>query len=380
LKQSGYEWAETRDRKLKDLGFTKCSEDENIYIKRSLDYGLLIIAIYVDDMLVLSTSQEGIEDLYNNLSNDFKVRNLGPVQKFLSLDVYRPDPLGEITLTMTTYIAHMLKKFNMQDCNPANAPSLKSVSLHKRRANEEKADETLYRSMIGSLQHAAVTLRFDIAFQVSKLAQYLHEPSTIHLSAAKHVFRYLKGHANYGVTYTSSRLPLTTFPLVYADASFANDADDHKSTGGWLAFFNGGVISHSSKKQTIVAQSTMEAEYAALFEGSREALFQCKLWNSLNDITGEYIPIIYTDSQAAYDHVKNNVRHARTKHFDLKLSFVRDAYASGKLNIVKIAGIYQLADILTKPLPAPAHHAILEKLNFRPLGLRNSNNIVPATR
>ena len=207
-------------------------------------------------------------------------------------------------------------------------------------------------------------LRFDIAYATSRLAQYLSNPSTIHLSAAKHVLRYLCGYPDLGVTYSSANInALNTFPLIYSDASFASDPDDRKSTTGWLTLYNGGVISHSSKKQDLIALSTMESEYAALCEGVREATFQFKLLQSLNP-SFYYFPVVHTDSKPAFDHVKNNVHHARTKHFDLKLSYVRQAYNSGNVDIIQVPSEEQLADILTKPLSNHKHHDALRALNF----------------
>jgi hypothetical protein len=142
----------------------------------------------------------------------------------------------------------------------------RSVTLHQRLDDEEPTDESEYRSIVGSLQHAAIMLRLDITYATSRLAQYLSNPSTIHMSAAKHVFRYLREYPNLGVTFSSTADPANTFPSVYADASFASDPDDRKSTTGWLTLYNGGVISHSSKKQDLIALSTMESEYTALCE------------------------------------------------------------------------------------------------------------------
>jgi len=304
-----------------------------------------------------------VDSLHEELNNDFTIRNLGSVKRFLSLDIHRNGDLGDISITQTTYIKRMLKKYGMDDANPVNTPCQRSVILHKRLDDEEPADETEYRSIVGSLQHAAIMLRFDIAYTTSQLAQYLSNPSTIHLSAAKHVMRYLRSYPDLGVTYSSNADSSITFPTVYADASYASDPDDRKSTMGWLTVYNGGVISHSSKKQDLIALSTMESEYAALCEGIREAIFQFKLSQSLIPSI-YYLPIVYTDSKPAFDHVKNNVYHARTKHFDIKLSYVRQAYNNGNIDVIHVPSESQLADILTKPLSSNKHHEALSFLNF----------------
>ena len=273
LKQSAFEWSDIFRKTMIKLGFIQSTEDDNIYVK-----GSIIVAIYVDDILILVPTCQEIDNLHEQLAKDFTIRNLGPVKKFLSLDIHRTGDLGDISITMTTYVNRILKKYGMDDANPAKVPCQHSVILHKHIDNEEQlADESDYRSMVSSLKHAAVMLRFDIAYTTSRLAQYLSNPSTIHLSAAKHVFHYLRGYSNLGVTYFSNADDTSTFPSVYADASFALDPDDRKSTTGWLTVYNGGVISHSSKNQDLITLSTMESEYVALCEGVHEAIFQFKL-------------------------------------------------------------------------------------------------------
>jgi hypothetical protein len=112
------------------------------------------------------------------------------------------------------------------------------------------------------------------------------------------------------ITYQGS--PSPNEPIGYSDASFATDPDDRKSTSGYVFILANGPISWQSNKQTTVALSTMEAEYIALSEAAKEAKFLRHLISTINKpISGP--TIIKTDSQAALEHVKNNIRHARTK-------------------------------------------------------------------
>ena len=149
-----------------------------------------------------------------------------------------------------------------------------------------------------------------------------------------------------------------------------SDPDNYKSIAGWLTLHNGGVISHPSKKQDLIVLSTMESEYVALCEGVHEAIFQFKLLRSLNP-SFYYFPIIHIDLKPAFDYIKNNVHYARTKHFDLKLSYVHLAYNSGNIDVIQVPSEEQLADILTKPLSNHKHHNALNALNFN---IINSGN------
>jgi len=180
----------------------------------------------------------------------------------------------------------------MQDDNPVRTPTSSSVKLQKHTDHEDAADAELYRQIVGFCMHASVYIRTDIAYIVNELSQYYGDPSIYHLQAAKHVLRYLKGCPDLGVLFRAGSKKI---PKLFADTSYATDTDDSKSTSGYVAMYNGGVISHASHKQKNVALSSMEAEYSALSEACREAIFINKLLSALNLTSTSIIPA-FSDS------------------------------------------------------------------------------------
>jgi di/tripeptidase len=102
----------------------------------------------------------------------------------------------------------------------------------------------------------------------------------------------------------------------------------------------------------------MEAEYTALSEAAKEAKF---LRHLLSTITTPVIgaTVINTDSQSALEHVKNNIRHARTKHIDTRHHFIRNIYTAGEIDLVHVPSASQAADILTKALGRTKHDEAL---------------------
>ena len=192
----------------------------------------------------------------------------------------------------------------------------------------------------------------DLAFHVSKLSQYNSNPSTDHMRAAKHVLRYLQGTLDLGILYTADSTDL--WPVGFSDASFATDLDDSKSHSGYVFTMSNGVISHSSKKQSCIAQSSMEAEYYEMSEAAKEVMFLRNILDFLNFKLDRPI-VINTDAKSAYDHVKNNVNHSRTKHFQRRHHFIRQAYQTGEVDIERVPAKIQTADILTKPLDRQLH-------------------------
>jgi len=116
--------------------------------------------------------------------------------------------------------------------------------------------------------YVATATRPDIMFAVLALAQFTQDPAKAHWEAAKHVIRYLKGTSNLELTYGAARTGIVR----YTDADHASQYHRH-SISGYTFLINGDAVSCSSKKQSIVALSTTEAEYMAATHTVKEALW-----------------------------------------------------------------------------------------------------------
>ena len=113
----------------------------------------------------------------------------------------------------------------------------------------------------------------------------------------------------------------------------------------------------------------MEAEYLALSEAAKEAAFLQKLRSTLYNVFFpssfvQYPIPLFTDSTAALNHVKNNVRHERTKHIDLRHHYIREAVSAKHVVLRHIPALGQAADILTKALSAQSHEAAMDLLRL----------------
>ena len=279
------------------------------------------------------------------------------------MDIHRPDPTGPIFINQGTYARRVVHEYGMQNCNPVKTPLDASIKLHKRQDNEPPADDTLYREIVGKLNHLAIYTRPDLAQSLSKLSEFLSKPSEEHMRAAKHILRYLNGTLDLGILYSPD--PASNLPEGFCDVSFDTDPDDSKSTSGWLYKLANGVISYGSNKQSCVALSSMESEYMALTEAAKEAISLQNLLESLNITKREEPIILRTDSQSAFDHIKNNVNHSRTKHIRRRHHFIREAYSNGEVDILRISSEEQAADVLTKALPHIKHAEAIRQLNLQ---------------
>ena len=146
--------------------------------------------------------------------------------------------------------------------------------------SSELIDATLYRQIIGLLMYLTNT-RLDICFAVNTFSQFLVEPRCVHLVAAKHVMRYLKGTMDYGLNYDGDH----DFTLSgYTNADWAGSISDIESTSGCYFSLGSAMISCQSRKQSNIALITMEADYIVACFASCEAIWLQKLLTGLFDL------------------------------------------------------------------------------------------------
>jgi Reverse transcriptase (RNA-dependent DNA polymerase)/gag-polypeptide of LTR copia-type/Integrase core domain/GAG-pre-integrase domain len=373
LKQSAFEWYNTLKAVLEsaELQFKRIESDHAVFMIRT-ELSTVYLALFVDDMAIFGDDEILIEEIKAKLSSHFKMKDLGIMKRFLGLEIER-NSFGDVIISQRRYIERVLERFGMQDCKPAYTPLPANIRLRKRDYDPDNpdpsADQTLYREIIGSLNHPAQWTRPDVVNAISKLSQYLHDPSIHHLTAAKHLLRYFKATIHFCQIYSANQSPKL---IGYADADHANDEDDRKSFSGYCFFLDdkSATISHSSKKQSLVAQSTMEAETIALSHAAKEALWLRQLCYDLHVFGDQESPttpsilMINSDSESALKAIKNPVFHARTKHFDMRHHFIRDVVAKGELSVGYIPGDENPADIFTKSLDRSKHATALGLLRM----------------
>ena len=165
-----------------------------------------------------------------------------------------------------------LHHINMVNAKVANTPLEFGVHLVKANPNDRMCDIKLYQELVGSLNHLAVFTRPDIAFAVSMLSQFNSNPTQTHWKAALRVLRYLKFTRNFCITYTKAFNGSKIVVFGFSDADWGSNPVDRISITGYVFMINGGPVSWTSHKQSAVALLTMESEYMALSDASRECI------------------------------------------------------------------------------------------------------------
>lgn len=169
-------------------------------------------------------------------------------------------------------------------------------------------------------------------------------PTAAHWQAAKGVLRYLAGTVDTGLLYSRSKAGFAA----YCDADYAGDLDGRKSTTGYAFIMNGGAISWSSKLQSTVACSTVEAEYMAAAAAVKEALWLRMLCNDLG-VCLETVRI-WCDNQGCIKIAKDPIASVRSKHIDVVHHFTRERVARKEVEFVYCETGSMAADLLTKPV------------------------------
>ena len=196
------------------------------------------------------------------------------------------------------------------------------------------------------------------------LCQFMSNPTQEHWSAVERIFRYIKGTLNYSLQFVSSKA--NDIPLYgCADPDWAGDFDTRKSTSGYESYIGQSIISWCSKRQSVVALSTAEAEYISLCNAATEAIWLRQLFRDLG-FTQNKSTIIYGDNQSSIATANDGKFQSRTKHIDIKFHFVKDVVARNLLDIVYCESEHMKANVLTKSLPRNKFESVRNVLGIVP--------------
>ncbi|GJT39079.1 hypothetical protein Tco_0938944 [Tanacetum coccineum] len=219
----------------------------------------------------------------------------------------------------------------------------------------EAIDVHVYRSMIGSLMYLTA-LRPDIMFAVCACARFQVTLKASYLNAVKRIFRYLKHQPKLGLWHPRD----SPFELeAFLDSDYGGVSLDIKSTTGGSQFLGRRLISWQCKKQTIIANSTTEAEYVIAANCCGQVLW---IQNQMMDYGFNFMNTkIHIDNESTISVIKNPVAHSRTKHIEIRFHFIRDCYEKRLIEVIKIHTDSNVADLLTKGFDVTRFNFLVRK-------------------
>lgn len=193
LKQAPRAW---NYKILRELRFTRCSKEASLY-QRKQNEDTLVVAVYVDDLLVTGSNLVMINEFKNEMAAKFEMSDLGELTYYLGIEVLQHK--DGITLRQERYAEKILVETGMDGCNSTHVPMDMNLRL-SRSVEEQGVDEKKYRRSIGCLRYLIHT-RPDLSYSIGVLSRYMLDPKVSHDAALKQVLRYLRGTLTYGLTY-----------------------------------------------------------------------------------------------------------------------------------------------------------------------------------
>jgi len=346
LKQAGRNWNQYFKEFLLSLGLIQCNSDPCLYFM-VMEGSFVIVVIYVDDVLALSPDTEAVEHIVQAADKAFNIARMGFPKWFLGIRISK-DGASTIFLDQSRAVMDLLKKPEFQGLSPNQVPM--SAKTQLLRLQEGQAPTSApFRSNIGSMMYLMNT-RPDLSVSMSKLGQFLAQPSPDHYLAAKKVIRYLKGTADYGLKFAAQEsIDMENCIVAFSDSDWATDLNDRKSFSGFAVYVGCCLISWKCRKQPTVALSTAEAEYLALTLAASEVLWLRDLLAELGYLQ-KSASTIFCDNLGTIHIANNDVVTPKVKHIAMRHHFLKENIAAGKIKIEYIPTADNIADFMTKPL------------------------------
>ena len=310
LRQSAHLWNQKVKKFVTSIRFRQSTADPGVFIN---DRGI-IIALYVDDILIFGKDTKDIESTKDQLKSFHPMKDLGLAQKVLGIRITQTK--SSIRLDQELYARSILEEFRMTELAPRGTPldpstNLDDVSMKLSRDLHDK-----FRKIIGRLTYLAGGTRPDIQFSVNRLSQHFADPREVHLKASKHLLRYIKGTITYRITYSAKGSVGTRALIGYSDSAYGN-ATKERSTSAYVFMLANGPVSWCSRKQPITAMSTTEAEYIAAAEAAKQAIWIRHFLTAISKHPKQPTQL-GIDNQGALTLSSNPVNHLRSKHIRIR--------------------------------------------------------------
>ncbi|XP_026433829.1 uncharacterized protein LOC113331324 [Papaver somniferum] len=299
----------------------------------------MILLVYVDDIILVGSSDSLLSSFITSLKTAFAMKDLGPLHHFLGIEATFDTSSTKLLLTQNKYSLELLKKHDMMGCKPCRTP----VSHGQKDSISDGVplpDATVYKRLVGGLQYLTLT-RPNISFAL-----------------AKRILRYIKGSLEQGITRRSGDCRKL---VSYCDSDWEGFPDTRKSTSRYCVFIGGNLVSWSLKKKQTISRSSTEAEYRGLANADAEILWLSYLFEELS--VRLCLPCtLYCDNMGAGSLTTNPIFHARTKHIEVDYHMVRNLVNFGFLRVSYIRTLSQIVDFFTKGLSKDQFHDLRCKL------------------
>ena len=320
LKQSPRAWFGRFSSMVQEFDMTWSTSDHSIFYHCTSSRQCIYLIVYMNDVVITDSDQEGIRKLKQHLFSHFQTKDLGKLKSFMGIEIAQSN--SGVVMSQRKYVLDILKETSMLDCKPINTLIDPNVNLVPRQGKPLR-DPGRYQQLVGRLNHLII-IRSNISFPVSVVSQFLQSSCDNHWDVVIRILRYIKGTPGQGVLYEDRGHTQT---VVYCDANWAGSPADRRSTSRYCVFIGSNLISWKSKKQDVVGRSSVEAKYRAMTLATCELIRLKQLLQELRFGKDEQMTLV-CDNQATLHVASNPVFHARTKHIEVDCHFIREKIAS----------------------------------------------------
>ena len=348
LKQAAFRWHTTIVNFMLSIGLKQSVMDPCVYVRRTRS-STLIILIWVDDLLIAASDIKTLNDFKKCFSSSFQIKDLGELNWFLGIQ-FKITPTY-ISLNQSFYTQSIINRFKMSEAKPRTLPCDPSVYDLLREPSEYLQNPTPFRELVGSLIYLMTATRPDLAFIVTLLSRFMQTPTKMQYKIGLGILQYLKYTLHYELKYVRMEDPLQI--TIFSDSDWASDLD-FQSISGYLCKLNknSAAISWRSGKQTLVAASSCESEYIALFHAISEGIFLRQLLAEFLNLP-PMIVLVYGDNVGSITLAKHPAYHRKSRHINIKYHFIRKYVRNKSVILAYIPSRQNLADMATKPLKGP---------------------------
>ena len=253
-------------------------------------------------------------------------------------------------VSQEVFIDTLLTCFGLVDAHLVSTPLVPSTHLSTTNSPTTGKLKQPYHELVGALQWLALSMQPDIAFAAAPLTHFSHSPGQAHWDAAKCILCYIKGMKQWRLV-LGGEVPEV---FGYTDANWGDDQDDHHSIGAYVFKLGNGAISWKSKKQSCAMLSLTEAEYMALCQAAKEAIWLTNFLAGLG-VSIMNSMLINIDNQGGITLARNPVFHNCLKHINMQYHYTCELVQCNCIHLIFLPTKDMVTDVLTKSLPCVQH-------------------------
>jgi hypothetical protein len=354
LKQAAFEYWRALLKAIRAIRMIRNKTDPCVYFKWT-ENGLCLWASWVDDILSCGNGKD-VDQGRKELRKHFTLDEQGEMKEYVGCKIELNREEGWMKLTQPVLLQSFDDEFDLSGVRVTGTPAPPGSVLTDTDEVKVDADEHYtYRKGVGKMIHMTKYSRPEIANAVRELSRFGSKPTPIHSKAMKRVMKYCVNTNDRGLMLKPTRQwdgRDKTFKFRIkgiSDSDYAKEPVTRRSVGGWSAFLEDAPYTRKSKMQATVKLSVTEAEADAGVNCVNDMIFGKDFLESM-DLVVELPMVLYMDNKGAVDLFNNWSVSSNSRHYAVRLNYVRELKEQGIIAIKWMNGMENPADLFTKNL------------------------------